>query len=871
MKQNSVLQHYYTSCQKGLSGYAGFQSRAETPGLRAQDRRELESKALYQPPRDLPREPDADAIAANFPRAFRFFQLASGHQALARSTYVGQDYSMRWGNYFVHSLVLEGGTAPAWPIDAYAWPGWETRLVPDLDDAMPEPLPLVDAAEITHTADFAFSELQTFLGEGKNRVGLLSSMVRAVFQRSTDHRAIVIRAATELDGVYWIACMQKAFPPACAATLSCSTYQFDPRSHMALNATLGETDFLFDESERRFQFYVFDMVGGQHSDVRESMLEYADTVAHWMATDPERVEGLHRFAACFEFSDIHEDLMHLLRLYRCAGADAPPLSSQEVGAMLSFVSRRGRSDAIERVLPMLASVVRNLGDQNTADDWAAVIGVLTQGAAKTKNPEHLRRAVAAWLAAFDKLVLVGDARGSAILAMREGLELAQPDGAAMLAEQFLAADHVQVVHAAVVRLPAQSLAVVATALVRCGAVAGWDPMRVEKRRRELVAEVLTHPASATMDWQWAFLPCETEQAVEGMAQWAMALLAESAAAGNVTPALADRRTRELGEALAASLAARPETARWTVVNHLKTDPAHVGLLVAEWQAALGRERSPRAAFARYAAAVLREPSALRETGAAEIVERFLAFLSPDEVITQACEWVEDGYCQFLPDAVTQKVLGLAAERVGFGSGTATSDHLARKIAQVAATHRLPVPSVRLTVRAAAVRAREQADGWPQLGSLLETVDLSIYKQVLTEVVLPALRAAHEPDAVHRILIAAAPSARIEHFRQAHEAFVAGCCDGMLRASDRATIAAWLLLKDAGAAARGLQTMRADTVEQLAVRVGALGDSAAANLAEYAEQRQRTRREEAVLWDAFLVRARALRPSLFSKLFGGGRK
>ena len=79
-----ALQLHYTSCRRGQSGNAGFQTRSLTPGISADEQREIERRGIYRPPRDAAPEPSAEEIGSTFPRALRCYRLESGRQALTR-------------------------------------------------------------------------------------------------------------------------------------------------------------------------------------------------------------------------------------------------------------------------------------------------------------------------------------------------------------------------------------------------------------------------------------------------------------------------------------------------------------------------------------------------------------------------------------------------------------------------------------------------------------------------------------------------------------------------------------------------------------------------------------------------------------------
>jgi hypothetical protein len=123
-----VYQLIYTSCKKGLSSGAGFQTYSMSEGITGEERRELERYGLYVPPTNLPSQPGKEEIDNLFPVALRFFRLESGRFGVSQSRYIGQDYSGRYGNYFCHALVLENGYFPVYPIQLLQAPAFRFAL-----------------------------------------------------------------------------------------------------------------------------------------------------------------------------------------------------------------------------------------------------------------------------------------------------------------------------------------------------------------------------------------------------------------------------------------------------------------------------------------------------------------------------------------------------------------------------------------------------------------------------------------------------------------------------------------------------------------------------------------------------------------------
>jgi hypothetical protein len=359
-----AFQLHYTSCRYGLSGHAGFQTRAMSHDIELAEQRTVEHLGVYQRPRHLPSKPDKEQIDSLFPKVYRSTYLETGKLAVVKSVYVGQDYTKRGGNYFSHALIIKDLPDNVWPVDLYEWDGWKERLLPteDREDASFE-LPIV-----TLTANkeaFAFGELQEFINEDSERKNQLASMIQAIFMRKETSRNIVIKEELETTGLFWIACLQKSFPPSHQKELDCSSFQFDPRTCLAINVTWGETDFVLGKNEREYQFYVFDFMAGKHSSI-DSLNEYAITVSTWMSEQPERLQQFYEFTKLFKQDTVNNELLSMLHLFQFTLDDTTVVKEQDLGDLLAFANSYTKPEHFARILQVMGSIAGKLLDDGNA-------------------------------------------------------------------------------------------------------------------------------------------------------------------------------------------------------------------------------------------------------------------------------------------------------------------------------------------------------------------------------------------------------------------------------------------------------------------------------------------------------------------------
>lgn len=409
MKNNEALQVQYTSCRRGQSAGKGFQTRWADPAVEQQELREIESRGSYVAPRGLSSTPSREEIEREFPVSFRFYTLPTGRFAITKSQYVGQDYTLRWGNFFAHTLVADVD-GMSYPMNYYEWNGWKGCLDADEDTDL-EPLPLapVDLSRISPSQSFSLEELQEFLREKPGRVEFLAKMIGAVFYGRPLSRSLVVRDSP-INGVFWLACVQRAFPLRLALTLSLSTFQFDPRDCAALNATTIGTDFTFDETQRRFQFCMFDLIEGHASDIPVDSIEYGAVLAQWLAEKPQSIEAFHEFVGQTTASGVDYELVQLLRAFRIVEGEALTISAQEA---FDALGRAWRASPADRRVKLMPGIER-------LSDHLAVGGTTQQLLELFRLTVESRRAVVqTWLRCFgavvsasrwDRLPVLGEAR-----------------------------------------------------------------------------------------------------------------------------------------------------------------------------------------------------------------------------------------------------------------------------------------------------------------------------------------------------------------------------------------------------------------------------------------------------------------------------
>ena len=96
----------YTSWPNGNSMKKGFMVYSKTEDITLEEENEILASFRYVTPRGLPFAPNEDQIRTLFPPMYGCCKLSSGRYCIALSTYIGQDYTKRYGNYLIHAFVM---------------------------------------------------------------------------------------------------------------------------------------------------------------------------------------------------------------------------------------------------------------------------------------------------------------------------------------------------------------------------------------------------------------------------------------------------------------------------------------------------------------------------------------------------------------------------------------------------------------------------------------------------------------------------------------------------------------------------------------------------------------------------------------------
>ncbi|MEU9118225.1 GTPase-associated protein 1-related protein, partial [Streptomyces sp. NPDC048483] len=249
-------QLYYTSCERGLSGFSGFQFNAVSAGVSAETMHEVEALTGYEPPRSLLYS-DAPEDLARCPVNLCFLPTGSA-ATVVRVGYVGRDSARRFGNYFAHALhstdfAADGDGGPA--IELWDSPDWTGRVSQDTE------IPALAGAP--RRGPLTPETVHRFVAAEPHAEAQLPQLLAAVLAALEEKRSVIV-VDTSTDRIaHWFAAVSYLLPPPLARELSFATYLHKPgRGRLHLIGALPETriDIGPDDQDA---FRIFDFTAGE--------------------------------------------------------------------------------------------------------------------------------------------------------------------------------------------------------------------------------------------------------------------------------------------------------------------------------------------------------------------------------------------------------------------------------------------------------------------------------------------------------------------------------------------------------------------------------------------------------------------------------
>lgn len=340
-----ALQYIYTSWKNGDSTEKGYMIYSRSEGITESECGVIKDAMQYLAPKELTLTPTAQEIADIFPYAFAYFVLPTGRGCVAQSTYLGKDYSGRYGNYIIYALIFDINDLPCRPAEFFAEPYIKTAMTQEELDA-PSPVPPLPPLHISEYASVINDEqLNEFLFDKEDEFAQLISMILA----AQDAGIPFYLNDTRENLVLWSAAVQRILPSRLAKKFMFNTYVGDQESMRSPRAREEGLNFHLigvrpdanyfnyaTESKSNRQI-VMDFMGG-HMTQGIPPNSYAQAMAASIAFDCEEVDSFGEFVDSTSFNEINGHLQDAYLYYHLLRNDEFEFTDNALKAVLSFGS-----------------------------------------------------------------------------------------------------------------------------------------------------------------------------------------------------------------------------------------------------------------------------------------------------------------------------------------------------------------------------------------------------------------------------------------------------------------------------------------------------------------------------------------------------
>lgn len=340
-----ALQYIYTSWKNGDSTEKGYMIYSCSEGITESECGAIKDAMQYLAPKELTLTPTPQEIADIFPYAFSYFVLPTGRGCVAQSTYLGKDYSGRYGNYIIHALIFDINDLPCRPAEFFAEPYIKTAMTQEELEA-PSPVPPLPLLHISEYASVINDEqLNEFLFDKEDEFAQLISMILA----AQDAGIPFYLNDSRENLVLWSAAVQRILPSRLARKFMFNTYIGDHESMRSprareegLNFHLigvrpDANYFNYATESKSNRHIVMDFIGG-HMTQGVTPNSYAQAMAASIAFDCEEVDSFGEFVDATSFNEINGHLQDAYLYYNLLRNDEFEFTEHNLKAVLSFGS-----------------------------------------------------------------------------------------------------------------------------------------------------------------------------------------------------------------------------------------------------------------------------------------------------------------------------------------------------------------------------------------------------------------------------------------------------------------------------------------------------------------------------------------------------
>jgi|GEM_PF-2259656 len=846
-----ALQQHYTSSQYGLSGHPGFQIRAQSDGIAEEEQRELTRLGMYNPPRNLPSTPSPEEVEELFPIAYHSSVLKNGQLAIIRSVYVGQDYTKRYGNFFAHSLIFESIPYGIWPVDLYEWSGWKNKLDEGedrQDDKTGFNLPKVVFEPNLDT--FSLMELRVFLRNDSGRREHLAKMIRAIMLRAKNSRNLIIREAFETNAPFWIACIQKSFPSNYQKKISCSSYQFDPRSSLAVNVVLGETDFNIGENERKFLYYVFDFIGGMHSEVEDVGNEYAHVISTWMCNEPEKLRDFHNFSHKFEYETPDDELVLLLRIFRLSIGDSFSMNEDSIMEILAFINKKTKAEDLADVIQIISTKINNLSGSNDPDYLNHLFCFLLNSVKLTNHEKHKDAALRLFLDMLDKNIFYKTFPEELLKSLRAKAREVIPQFDQKIGKRFISSEQLEKIYSRLGQIENQGLSKILKEFVQAiQNQPGTGPLLSEPSLIDFIQNILKSKIPNLSELDWLFE--EFDGSVNDVTQ-ICGLICKFIDDTVNSKTIQDNTRKQILDSFIAYtqifFEKKGSAFRFSVLNQLKLESVNFFFLEKEWCRTVLKNKKILLVHNEYYKNLLSDNSQYAQKFKNEFAQKVWNNLPAKDRLKQSILWIRDDHIAYITKPLLDDIFQKALEGISFKLDDKSSDDLGLLLSKKANEYGITllpnIPLLRLSL-IHVYRSRDGFNAFPfgQISESLSTISSKTYSLYVNSYLPKSLNKV-ESSTQHGIVLKSIYMQKHKNaFMKAYHKFFKNCNDHQFSNSEIAALKFWISFNENDPEYSFFNSINEDTRRFLVERISKLKNDSLKTLISISKKRWNLSQEQ----------------------------
>lgn len=357
-------QYIYTSWKNGNNPDKGFMIYSKSEDITKEECDNIKFVMQYTPPADLPAAPSKEQIFEDFPYSFAFFKLKSGRLCIAQSTYLGKDYSGRFGNYIIYALVFEESELCFYPTQFFGEKFIKLNMTDEELNASSPVAPLKEL-EINSWGNIVNDELlMEFISEREYEFAYLLSAF--IYAKQTSMSIYINDTREHL--VLWMAAIHRVLPIKTVKNITFNTYVFDHKKFSSnkakesgLNLTcLGVRPdanyFNYSNGCKSSRQIVMDFKENYITD-KINVLGFTKELAASYTIDMEIIDEFIKFLDKIKFYDFNKTLDKAFKFFKLIKFNKLGLEDSDIVDIIDFGVKYCPEDLNSQAAAKMADII----------------------------------------------------------------------------------------------------------------------------------------------------------------------------------------------------------------------------------------------------------------------------------------------------------------------------------------------------------------------------------------------------------------------------------------------------------------------------------------------------------------------------------